>query len=228
MAKVFVKADLSKELPREITYNIQGRETTVKFTYPKLPSKCMKCGKWGHLETFCPQGQSERVKTPEKNATGDSHKEVKTDEKEATGEIRIKENTKVDTKEDEKKEIEEIEEGQIKDWKTVSEKAGRSPKHDLVDTQVVIATPSRFAALSISGENGEELDLEEMEDEEIEEEDELSQETTMEEKLEDTLSGKKKRRARQMLPRISKTNHRVLQETSDHTKNMKRGSRKHL
>lgn len=40
VAKVFVNADLSKELPQEITYNIQGKETTISFTYAWLPSRC--------------------------------------------------------------------------------------------------------------------------------------------------------------------------------------------
>lgn len=46
-------ADLSKELPQAIDFTIQGKETTVKYTYPWLPPKCTICGKWGHYDTFC-------------------------------------------------------------------------------------------------------------------------------------------------------------------------------
>ena len=51
-AKVFVKADLSKELPRLIDFNIQGEEITVEFSYPWLPPKCAACGKTGHYCRF--------------------------------------------------------------------------------------------------------------------------------------------------------------------------------
>ena len=45
--------------------------------------------------------------------------------------------------------------------------------------------------------------------------------------VEESIETNKKGRARQMLPRVSKTNHRVVvPETSDHNKNMKRGSSK--
>ena len=122
-----------------------------------------------------------------------------------------------------KREMREMEEGQINEWETVSvEKAGRSPKsHDLKYGQVIIATPSRFAVLNDSRDDGEDLDQEENE----EDFDDVSQEITAEEKLEDKLSGKKRGRA--VLPRVSKTNHRVIPEASDHV-TMKRGSRKHL
>lgn len=53
VAKVFVNADLSKELRRQITYNIQGEETIVEFSYPWLPPKCATCGKWGYYEKSC-------------------------------------------------------------------------------------------------------------------------------------------------------------------------------
>lgn len=45
--------------------------------------------------------------------------------------------------------------------------------------------------------------------------------------VEESIETNKKGRARQMLPRVSKTNHRVVvSETSDHNKNKKMGSRK--
>ena len=54
-----MKADLSKELPTRIKYNIQGKETIVDFTYPWLPPKCTICGRWVHYATFCKEDQKE-------------------------------------------------------------------------------------------------------------------------------------------------------------------------
>ena len=72
-AKVFVKAYLTKELPAKITYNIQGEETTVGFTYPWLPARCTKCGKWGHYDTFCALNKKEK----EGEQKGSEHSNMK-------------------------------------------------------------------------------------------------------------------------------------------------------
>lgn len=53
IAKVFVKVDLSKEIPRSMKYTFQGKETLVEYIYPWLPAKCTCCGKWGHTEKVC-------------------------------------------------------------------------------------------------------------------------------------------------------------------------------
>lgn len=53
VARVFVKADLSKELPDRIDFTIQGKKITVEYEYPWLPPRCVSCGRWGHYETFC-------------------------------------------------------------------------------------------------------------------------------------------------------------------------------
>src|SRR5690606_35689508 len=45
VAKVCVKADLSKQLPKMINFTIKGEDTLVEFSYPWLPSKCSVCGK---------------------------------------------------------------------------------------------------------------------------------------------------------------------------------------
>lgn len=46
VAKVFVKVDVSKVLPKEITFSKGGNEFTVKFYYLWLPSRCNHCDKW--------------------------------------------------------------------------------------------------------------------------------------------------------------------------------------
>lgn len=116
-----------------------------------------------------------------------------------------------------------IEEGELSGWKTVStDKMERSPKtQSLNQDQVNIVTPSRFDALRNTDEKGEEVDTESVE-EDMEEEEDIYQ-SRVEENIEST----KKERARQMLPRVSKTNHRVVMPgTSNHIKDMKRGTRK--
>lgn len=60
----------------------------------------------------------------------------------------------------------ELEEGEINGWKNVSQKAGRSPKQGVQQDQMIIVTPSRFAALSISRDSGVESDQEKEDTEE--------------------------------------------------------------
>lgn len=49
----FVNADLTKELPKSMVFNLNGKETLVEYNYPWLPSRCTNCMKWGHLEQAC-------------------------------------------------------------------------------------------------------------------------------------------------------------------------------
>lgn len=51
--KIFVNADLTKELPKKMFFNLLGKETLVEYSYPWLPSRCSNCMKWGHLEKAC-------------------------------------------------------------------------------------------------------------------------------------------------------------------------------
>ncbi|KAF8106337.1 hypothetical protein N665_0143s0008 [Sinapis alba] len=209
VAKVLVKVDLTKELPTKITYNIQEKETTMVFKYPWLPARCTKCKKWGHYDTFW---------------SGEIERNVEAQETEKEKEEKSNEVKGVDIVYQEIKEVgkedQEMEEGQTNAWEKVSmEKAGKSPKQTLQYGQVIIATPSRFEALSNSGKNGETIDDQEeiKEVEDIEEEiDDFSQNVTAEEMLEDALREKNRGRARQTMPRLSKTNHRIILEASDH------------
>ena len=63
VAKTFVKADLTKDLPSKMNFNIQGQDILVEYTYPWLPSKCLTCGKWGH--TVCPTNREKQGEVPE-------------------------------------------------------------------------------------------------------------------------------------------------------------------
>lgn len=54
IAKVFVNADFSKELSKAMKFTTSsGKEALVEFTYPLLPSRCLRCEKWSHVEKTC-------------------------------------------------------------------------------------------------------------------------------------------------------------------------------
>lgn len=162
-----MKADLSKELPTRIKYNIQGKETIVDFTYPWLPPKCTICGRWVHYATFCKEDQKE---IREKGSISEEVKEANGQESEVTRSVTehevVNEKSQEEAVAGEQERVvengKENEEGDINEWQRVSqEKASRTPKSkDLKFDQVMIATPSRYAALSNSGENGEDIEHE--------------------------------------------------------------------
>lgn len=53
-AKVFVEADLTKELPNSFRFKSKlGVDAVVDFKYPWLPPKCLACNKWGPLKDVC-------------------------------------------------------------------------------------------------------------------------------------------------------------------------------
>lgn len=53
-AKVFVDADVTKELPAAHRFKSKlGVEADVTFEYPWLPPKCNICSKWGHAGKTC-------------------------------------------------------------------------------------------------------------------------------------------------------------------------------
>lgn len=68
-AKVFVEANLTKELPSSFRFKSeQGVDAVVDFKYPWLPPRCSVCAKWGHLSASClakgcPSGLTTPVET---------------------------------------------------------------------------------------------------------------------------------------------------------------------
>lgn len=261
IAKVFVKADLSKEPPKQIDFTIKGEVVTVHYAYPWLPPRCVKCNRWGHYETFC-KGKSTQDAEESKMMEGSKSDEgTKNDEEKQDELVVMNKQIEVMKKNEdqegvsERNELEEEDkrnEGsnersmgsgdkKIGEWKTISgEKMGRSKIVQCLQYgQVTIATPSRFNALRNTDEKGEELDKEEQEELDEEDKEEFDNETrgeTQSEKEEDiyqslaeeSVEETKKSRARQILPRLSKTNHRVVipETTLNPAKDMKRGSRK--
>lgn len=257
VAKVFVKADLTKELPEMIDFTIQGKVVTVGFDYPWLPPRCATCRKWGHYETFCKEKKKEKevVKETErkefKTPTSESSKAMKKiaetqqssgNKQESSNDVTSKTNVDQIVGDKEKQyedEIsmrnKEVEEGEIEEWETVSgEKIGRSSQRLLQYGQVTIATPSRYAALINTDEKGEEMKHGVEEGEEKEAVEEIEEETNNEvaddiyqSMVEENAEANKKGRSRQILPRLSKANHKVIiPETLNRVKDMKRGLRK--
>ena len=62
VVKIFVKVDVTKVLPKEMSFTSRGEEFTVEFDYPWLLSKCKHCDKWGHSEKVCAMGKKGKEK----------------------------------------------------------------------------------------------------------------------------------------------------------------------
>ncbi|KAG2312978.1 hypothetical protein Bca52824_024535 [Brassica carinata] len=68
VAKLYVRVDLTKPLPRKIISGFSnGKETLIDVTYPWLPLKCELCNKYGHLQEKCkthtPKAESVRKRS---------------------------------------------------------------------------------------------------------------------------------------------------------------------
>lgn len=182
-AKVFVKVDVSKHLPKEIDFMMGGKEFTVEFYYPWLPSRCAQCEKWGHTETVCSMKKRD-YKTGEKEAksvvANESGKKI---EKEVA-EVQILDASPV--KEDQVMGL-ELKAGtdsvleddgsatvrkEGNDWLTVSgDKVGRV-QTPLRDAGEVLISASKYSVLSVDeveeGEIAETLEVEEEESMDVE------------------------------------------------------------
>lgn len=59
-AKIFVEADLMKELPKSFRFKSdKGIDAVIEFKYPWLPVRCTTCSKWGHLAEVCIVGKGQ-------------------------------------------------------------------------------------------------------------------------------------------------------------------------
>ncbi|KAG2328450.1 hypothetical protein Bca52824_011178 [Brassica carinata] len=213
VAKIFVNVDLTKDLPKKMNFNIQGENVMVEYAYPWLPTKCLKCDKWGHMVKAClkeKEVQKEQKEDLEEGEVEINKKENEGVEKEIeNGEIAVvslevsdtinaKEKSKTGSKTVITQEEEDLE--RVKEWLTVSPgKSSRSSptsQKGLEFGQVSILTKSRFAVLTPMEEQDE---LVKEAEEQIEEE---SLDVTREEEV----------IHRKMLPRESKVNHRYLKD----------------
>lgn len=236
IAKICVKADVSKPLLKKIDYRINGEDVTVEFLYPWLPNRCDNCGKWGHLEAKCGRKENSEV-LEQKKESGE-----KKDERVQQNNAKEKETEEVCEQSICRENSEEkldIEEGQItEEWLTPG-KTGRSSgkTQNLKYGEVRIATPSRFSALTIEeeeqGKIGNEIEINEKKELDPEEESiDEKEKTYVEAKDELKAQQEEIQSQRQVLPRESKARHKVLSEGAQNAKatgpsNMsKKGTRK--
>ncbi|XP_013674027.1 uncharacterized protein LOC106378448 [Brassica napus] len=97
-AKVFVEADMTKELPTHHRFKSKlCVDAEVEFTYPWLPDRCTICSKWGHLHAAC--------KSKVKILTKDKPQHVEKNGREITQE-RVLHNKEADTVQRNGKEVE--------------------------------------------------------------------------------------------------------------------------
>ncbi|XP_010513220.1 PREDICTED: uncharacterized protein LOC104789184 [Camelina sativa] len=156
-AKVFVEVDLTKNLPKHMSFKSgKGGDTVVEFVYPWLPPRCITCSKWGHTNSDCltkvkagdsvllnpvPMTQSDSVVVPqtESQVVAEIAKEVSA---EVTKEANI---LSTEDKEQE--------------WCTPT-KGVCSPQKRLVTEQDNVSQFSNsFSCLSEKGEKGDDLNI---------------------------------------------------------------------
>lgn len=235
VAKVFVKADLSKELPKSMNFTFQGKKTLVEYTYPWLPPKCTHCGKWGHLVRACRRRKEESEKGMEINIQEVGNgKEKSKEEVEAeaaslettlvadlvakTDSTTSKNGNIMDVLEKSTVESTKKREGE-KIWTEVSPgKASCTPTtaNKLKFGQVSILSKSRFSVLSEEEEEGEISENKEVEEVNKEELVEVINETESDnEDLEkESMKEDEMVSLRQYLPRGSKAKHKFLSDMS--------------
>ena len=248
IAKVCVKADLSKQLPERMNFKIGDEEVIVEFAYQGLPTKCRSCGKWGHSDIICSmkkeegeihevelsEGKRSQEKDVEEGGDGNG-KEVEVVKDLEVGKDMEKERNLQDTRVMEVVEIvteveKTIEKSGVQEgngsgklnesWRQVAEKTIRSPWKSPKELQFgqVTITPSRYAALQ-NLEDSREEDTSEPSEDVVEEGNGIEKPKVVESEG-----------GRQILPRNSKTFHKVLSETVISRSEIgvtTRGSKKH-
>ncbi|XP_013650395.3 uncharacterized protein LOC106354899 [Brassica napus] len=179
-AKVFVEADMTKELPKSHRFKSKlGVDAEVEFIYPWLPDKCTICSKWGHTHRACKskvkiltrQNTSAKesvVPVQSANMENSQASTKENTEKEETEEFTTRNVTKGKTDRDMEAEVisespaaetsapvqtRVVEENTEGVWKDVSpSKHGRlGVKLGVQHTNVI--SPSRFAVLQEEGKN---------------------------------------------------------------------------
>lgn len=182
VAKIFVKADLTKPLPKKMSFNFHGKETVVEYTFPWLPSKCSNCDKWGHSVKAClaaPKGLTEE--TMEKINVVEVDQQIDVEKDNGSMELSV-EQTKMEGKGQERelvndlvqeahyegtknndvgKYIESETDSVEKGWSEVHpSKASRtpSPKKNSEHEQLSILSKTRFSVLSLTEEEDKEDD----------------------------------------------------------------------
>lgn len=163
-AKIFVKVDVSKALPKHITFTKGGTEFTVDYYYPWLPAKCKFCDKWGHTETVCAE-RSKGKKRKEENGSPnkESPMKVTSNEKLREGSSRASvKDLRIDVAESsEKKDMQLTEfvsvgDQESNEWAQVSPaKTGRNVTGQKVNEVQISA--SKYSVLSVNEEEEGEI-----------------------------------------------------------------------
>ncbi|KAF8072335.1 hypothetical protein N665_1125s0003 [Sinapis alba] len=243
VAKVFVKADLSKDMPRSMNFNFQGKKTLVEYTYPWLPPKCTYCEKWGHYEKVCKGKKEEKEGAGGVERVNDlNHRDGKTEKSELDvsssvegsphkGVELVAESVIVSTGKAgregsimevlEKTKIESSKKGEgEKIWLEVSPgKSCHTPikAQQLEFGQVSILSKSRFSVLSQEEEDGEIAEKEEEKEALGEMEAEIAEGSDKEngnDKLREAISEEEEINLRKYLPRGSKSKHKFISDVS--------------
>ncbi|XP_048636569.1 uncharacterized protein LOC125609299 [Brassica napus] len=157
VAKVFVNVDVSKVLPKEINFTKNGKEFTVQFHYPWLPSRCNLCEKWGHVDKVCVM-KSKGMKLNERSNT---RIDAPVDDAEVVETVNEKEMEKEGSNNSiAEKAVSDIgtsQEASVKAWSLVSpSKVGRAQvQSPSKPADEVMISASKFSILSDEVEEGE-------------------------------------------------------------------------
>lgn len=167
VAKIFVNADLTKDLPKQINFSKNGIDFGVEFFYPWLPPRCSICEIWGHLDARCVANKkrNEEVSQEKSDVESKPVSEVTTVLESNLQGLEAEQVTGKEKLENVITQVEKVADANSEtEWSTVSpSKAGRSPaKHSGVTEQSTsIVSASKFAVLSIDEEDEEEGEISE-------------------------------------------------------------------
>ena len=233
-AKVFVKVDVSKTLPKEIDFTMGGKEFTAEFYYPWLPSRCNVCEKWGHTDKVCATKKRDNMAMVRESG-GKSSGKVGSEVVEVLREKENKQEVEVQNKGQIITEADSVDtvnadmvcsggnDGKASDWSLVSPgKIGRVQISSLREVAEVQISASKYSVLSI--DEVEEGELEESQEVEGEEEDEVESTDNLEGVcLEEEILGEgnkavkqrggrrvKKTKAQEVQPKIKRSSRRNL------------------
>lgn len=167
-AKVFVNVDVSKVLPKEITFTKGGKQFTIAYYYPWLPGRCKICEKWGHGESVCTKNGKGKQSKDESRSSGQV-RSVEASPSRLNFEIVKDDGNDVENKENSKEQevnveavidgdlVKEVEEGSnTSKWSLVSPaKVGRFVV-DLAQEEIEVQiSASKFSVLMEDKEDGE-------------------------------------------------------------------------
>lgn len=153
-AKVYVRVDTSKVLPREITFTKGGEQFTVKYYYPWLPARCKLCDKWGHGEAVWVMNSKRKKHRSSLENKARQGSPVKSVEKEKGEEEKEVEGSNL-VKEDKVIEVGEKSNGKEEnDWLTPV-KGSKGQVFPVLDSKDTVISTSKFSILLDEREEGE-------------------------------------------------------------------------